>query len=199
MNRLAPFEWIAAVRFMREGLAQTQLIIFGVALGVAVIVFMSALLTGMQANMLRRSLNYQAQIVIIPPQEVARPMREGEAGVVAALVQPRAQRLHSIDQWQKVRAQVERLPDVVAVTPVVSGPGFAARGDANYAVTLTGVEPESYLRIIALADKIVAGKLSFGTSDIVIGIELAKNLGIKIGDKMRLSTASGAAATLTVW
>lgn len=43
MNRLIPFEWIAAVRFMREGLTQTQLIIFGVALGVAVIVFMSAL------------------------------------------------------------------------------------------------------------------------------------------------------------
>lgn len=126
MNRLTPFEWIAAVRFMREGLTQTQLIIFGVALGVAVIVFMSALLTGMQANMLRRSLNYQAQIVIIPPQEVARPLREGEAGVVAALVQPRAQRLRSIDQWQKVRAQVERLPNVVAVTPVVSGPASQA-------------------------------------------------------------------------
>lgn len=198
MNRLVPFEFIAAVRFMREGLTQTQLIIFGVALGVAVIVFMSALLTGMQANMLRRSLNYQAQIVVIPPQEVARPMREGGAGEMAALVQPRAQRLHSIDQWQKVRAQIERLPDVVAVTPVVSGPGFAARGDANYAVTLTGIEPESYLRIIALADKMIAGKLSFGTSDIVIGIELAKNLGIQVGDKMRLNTASGAADTLTV-
>jgi lipoprotein-releasing system permease protein len=198
MNRFAPFEFIAAVRFMREGLTQTQLIISGVALGVAVIVFMSALLTGMQANMLRRSLNYQAQIVIIPPQEVARPMREGGAGAVAALVEPRAQRLRSIDQWQKVRAQVERLPDVVAVTPVVSGPGFAARGDANYAVTMTGIEPESYLRIIALADKMIAGKLSFGTSDIVIGIELAKNLGIQVGDKMRLSTASGAADTLIV-
>lgn len=183
---------------MREGSTQSLLIIFGVALGVAVIVFMSALLTGMQANMLRRSLNYQAQIVIIPPREVARPMREGGAGAVAAIVEPMAQRLHSIDQWQKVRAQVERLPDVVAVTPVVSGPGFAARGDANYAVTLTGVEPESYLRIVALADKIVDGKLSFGTADIVIGIELAKNLGIKVGDKMRLTTASGAADTLTV-
>jgi lipoprotein-releasing system permease protein len=183
---------------MREGLAQTMLIVFGVALGVAVIVFMSALLTGMQANMLRRSLNYQAQIVIIPPQEVARPLRDGAGGAVAALVEPRAQRLHSIDQWQKVRALVERLPDVVAVTPVISGPGFAGRGSANYAVTLTGVEPESYLRIIALADKLAAGKLSFGTSDIVIGIELAKNLGIQVGDKMRLSTASGAADTLIV-
>ena len=198
MNRLFPFEWIAAIRFMREGLTQSQLIIFGVALGVAVIVFMSALLTGMQANMLRRSLNYQAQIVIIPPQEVARPLRDDKSNSVAAIVEPRAQRLHSVDQWQKVRAQIERLPNVVAVTPVVSGPGFASRGDANYAITLTGVEPESYLRIVALSDKIVDGKLSFGTSEILIGIELAKNLGVKVGDKMRVTTASGTANTLTV-
>ena len=37
MNRFTPFEWIAAIRFMRDGLMQTLLIIFGVALGVAVI------------------------------------------------------------------------------------------------------------------------------------------------------------------
>ena len=42
MNRLLPFEAIAAFRFMRSGLMQTLLIIVGVAVGVAVIVFMAA-------------------------------------------------------------------------------------------------------------------------------------------------------------
>ena len=184
------------MRFMRDGLMQTLLIMSGVALGVAVIVFMSALLTGLQSNLFRRTLNYQAQIVIIPPEEVARPLRTGVAE--AAIVQPRSQRLHSVDQWQKVREVVERMPGVVAVTPVVSGPGFAARGDANKSVSITGIEPETYLRIIALRDKIVAGRMSVTNSEIVIGIELASDLGVKVGDKLNLSTASGAVQTLTI-
>jgi lipoprotein-releasing system permease protein len=198
VNRLAPFEWITAIRFMQEGKVQTLLIITGVALGVGVIVFMSALVAGMQANIIRRTLNYMAPIVVIPPNQVARPQRADEKAAVAALVQPRSQQLRSIDQWQKVRAQIERLPDLIAVTPVASGPGFALRGDASRAVTVIGIEPESYLQVIALAEKVVAGRPNPSTSDIIIGIELAKDLGATIGDKLRLSTASGAAETLNV-
>jgi len=197
MNRFLPFEWIAAVRFMREGLVQTLLIVVGVGLGVAVIVFMSAALAGLQTNIIRRTLNYMAPIVVIPPQQVARPLREDGKGAVV-LVQPRSQQLRSIDQWQKVRSQIERLPDVTDVTPVVSGPGFALRGDANKAVNITGIEPESYLRVIALGDKIVDGKLSVASSDIVIGTELAQDLGAGVGDKLRLTTAGGASQTLNV-
>ncbi|WP_293881557.1 hypothetical protein [Sphingomonas sp.] len=56
MNRLLPFEWIAAVRFLREGRLQTMFIILGITIGVAVIVFMSALLSGLQVNFLSRVL-----------------------------------------------------------------------------------------------------------------------------------------------
>lgn len=193
MNSFLPFEWIAALRFMREGLTQTMLIIAGVTLGVAVITFMSALLSGLQANLFRRTLNYQAQIVVLPPEEVARPLRDVANARSAAIVQPRTQRLHSIDQWQKVREQITRLPDVVAIAPIVSGPGLAIRGDSNKAVTITGIEPESYLHVIALRDKVVAGTAQLSGSDILIGTELAKDLGATIGDKLRITTASGSA------
>ncbi|MGA8050223.1 MAG: FtsX-like permease family protein, partial [Burkholderiales bacterium] len=156
------------------------------------------LIAGLQANIIRRTLNYMAPIEIVPPEQVARPQRSDAPGSVAATVQPRSQQLRSIDQWQKVRAQVDQVRGVIAATPVVSGPGFALRGDANKAVNITGIEPETYLRVIGLADKIVAGKMALGTSDIVIGIELAKDLGAGVGDKLRLTTATGAAETLTV-
>lgn len=198
MNRFAPFEWIAAMRFMREGLAQTLLIIVGVALGVGVIVFMSALIAGLQSNIIRRTLNYMAPIVVVPPEQVARPQRGEQSAALAAVVQPRSQQLRSIDQWQKALTQIRRLPDVVAATPVVSGPGFALRGDASNSVSMTGIEPDSYLQVIGLGDKIVAGRLLLGTNDIVIGTELAKDLGAGVGDKLRLTTAPGATETLTV-
>ena len=198
MNRLAFFEFIVAFRFMREGLMQTLLIILGVGLGGGVIIFMSAVLSGLQSNVVRRTLNFQAPIVILPPNQVARPLRAETRAEMAVQVQPRSQQLRSIDQWQKVREQVARTPGVVALTPVVSGPGFAVRGDANKAVTITGIEPETYFDVIALPEKVVAGRHHVGPLDIVIGTELSADLGAGVGDKLRLATASGAAATLTV-
>jgi lipoprotein-releasing system permease protein len=101
MNPLFPFEWIVATRFMREGRMQTLLIIGGVALGVSVIVFISALISGLQSNLFRRTLDFQAQIIILPPEEVARPLRDSNTlqadKQTAILVQPRAQRLRSVD------------------------------------------------------------------------------------------------------
>ena len=198
MNPFAFFEWIVAFRFMREGLTQTLLIVFGVALGAGVIIFMSALLAGMQANIVRRTLNYQAPISILPPDQVARPLRSAGAAEIAAQVQPRSQQLRSVDQWQKVRNQIVLLPDVIAVTPVVAGPGFAVRGDATKSVTITGIEPESYFDVIALPEKIVAGRQDVGPLDVIIGIELAKDLGASVGDKLRLATAGETTSTFTV-
>jgi len=181
---------------MREGLAQTLLIVVGVSLGVAVIVFMSALLSGLQSNIILRTLNSQAPIVVAPPEQLARPLRDGVPGAVN--VQPRSQRLRSIDQWQSTRRLIEAMPEVIAVTPVVSGPGFALRGDASKAISLTGIEPESYLAVIALAEKIIQGAVTLTSSDIVIGTDLARDLGAGLGEKLRVTTASGAVETLRV-
>jgi lipoprotein-releasing system permease protein len=198
MNPFARFETIVAFRFMREGLTQTLLIIFGVALGVGVIVFMSALLAGLQANIVRRTLNFQAPIEILAPDQVARPLREGESPSVAAQIQPRSQQLRSVDQWQKVRGEVARVPGVIGVTAIVSGPGFARRGEAIKSVTITGIDTDSYFDVIALPEKIVAGRVDVGPLDVVIGIELAKDLGMAVGDKLSLTTAAGIATTLSV-
>lgn len=200
MNSLLPFEWILATRFMREGLLQTLFIIAGVALGVAVIVFMSSLIYGLQGSIIRRTLDYQAQIIILPTEEVARSLRQTETNQAnsAILIQPRAQRLRSVDQWQKVRTTVLQMQGVDVVAPIVSGAGFVLRADANKAVSIDGIEPDSYLKLIALKSKIIAGTADVTTSDIVIGTELAKNLGVWLNDKIILQTATRASITLKV-
>ena len=228
MNPLLPFEWIVAIRFMRQARMQTLLIISGVALGVSVIVFISALISGLQANLFRRTLDFQAQIVILPPKAVARALHLSDppvlqashvlqssraeplqgkfnstgastsATLVATLIQPRAQRLQSIDQWQKVRVQLEGMPSVTVVTPVVAGSALIVRGEASNAVSITGIEPESYLRLIALGSKIISGTVNLTGTDIIIGEQLAKDLGVWTGDKLNLQTAAGGAATLTI-
>ncbi len=198
MNPLLPFEWVLATRFLREGLLQTLFIIAGVALGVSVIVFMSALLTGLQASIFNTLLDYQAQIVISPPEEAPRSLRQELGTEFAVNMQPRAQRERSLDQWQKVRETTLSIPGVLVVTPIIEGAAFIVRGDANVGVGVRGIEPESYLRMIALKEKIIAGSANLSSSDVIIGSDLAKDLGLSIGDKLTLKAAIGASTVLFV-
>jgi lipoprotein-releasing system permease protein len=193
-----PFEWIAALRFLAEGRMQTTFIVIGASIGVAVIVFMSAILSGMQQNIIRRSLLSQPHIVVEPAEEVARPLRGGDPGGETALVQKRTQRLISIDQWRKVREEIRTIEGVKVVTPTVVGPAFAVRGDANRSVSLTGIEPEEFVRMVPLPEKIVAGTWRLTVTDALVGTELAKDFGVGVGDKLRFRTAVGADLTLTV-
>ena len=193
-----PFEWIVAIRFLREGRLQTLFIVAGVALGVAVIVFMSALMTGLQMNFIRRVLSAQGHIQLLPPKEVTRPLRLGvysRAGEVeAAIVQVPLQRLKSIDQWQAVAQQIRAMPEVRVVSPLAGGSALVVRGVASRAITVAGIDPALYYRVVALPDKIVRGKAELTGSDILIGTELAIDLGVGLGDKLRLTTASSAKA-----
>jgi lipoprotein-releasing system permease protein len=191
-----PFEWIAASRFLREGRLQTVSIMVGVSIGVGVIIFMSAALSGQQANIVKRVLSSQPHIVLLPPQEAARPLRGDEAQ--AAIVQQPLQRTRSIDQWQKIVAELRAMRAVAAVSPLASGPGFALRGEASRSINLQGIEPPSYFRIVPLEDKLVAGSTRLGAQDILIGTDLAADLGVEVGDKLNVRVASGLGTTLTV-
>jgi lipoprotein-releasing system permease protein len=184
------FEWVVALRFLREGRFQTALIIIGASVGVAVVIFITTLVTGLQANTIKRVLGAQAHIVVTPRQEVARVQlapRDGET--LLPRIEARTQRLRSIDQWQALAAQLERTPGITAVSPIVSGAGFAQRGDASKAINLIGIDPVRHDRIIHLADKMVAGRFVVQPGDVVIGRDLAADLGAAVGDRIRLQTA----------
>jgi lipoprotein-releasing system permease protein len=199
VRRWLPFELIAALRFLREGRMQTVFILAGVTIGVAVIVFMSALLAGLQSNFIRRVLTSQAHIVLLPPEEVARPQRGGGPEIVGdAVVQRPAQRLRSIDQWQAILAQLRAMPEVRVAAPIAAGSALAIRGEASRSVSVLGVEPESYFQVVRLPDNIAAGTARLTSQDIVIGTELARLVGVDVGDRIRLAAASGRDAVLTV-
>ncbi len=187
-----------AMRFLREGRAQTTLIIVGIAVGVSVIVFITALIQGLQANIIERTLGTQAHIKVEAPDEVNRlvPLPPGTAQLV--LETRRAQRLRSINNWQQVQATLDALPGVKAVSPVVSGPAFAWRGNSVESVALVGMDPVRYQRIIPLGEDIIAGTLRVGAGDAVIGSLLANDLGVRVGDKFRLVAGDGREAQLNI-
>jgi lipoprotein-releasing system permease protein len=199
MNNWAPFEWTAAIRFLKEGRMQTAFIIIGIAIGVAVIVFMSALLTSLQSNFISRVLTAQPHIQIIPQDEVARPQRITLPGSeVLRVVQRPAQRLRSIDQWQAINRQLQQRSDIKEVSATISTSALAIRGDTTQSLSLTGIDADSYFRIVKIPDYLTLGSSVLGSDNIIIGTELAKNLGVTIGDKFNVTGTNNAARILTV-
>ncbi len=187
-----PFEWIVALRFLREGRMQTALIVAGTTVGVAVIIFITALVNSLQASLAERTLSTQAHVVVRPPEDVPSRVIDPQSGAVIARVEPRAQRLRSIDQWERVFPELERLPHVTAASPMVTGPAFALRGNASKSIALVGIDPERFDRIVRIEERIVAGRYRIGPGDAVIGIELAGDLGASVGDRIRIQTAEKA-------
>jgi lipoprotein-releasing system permease protein len=196
-----------ALRFLREGRLQTIFIILGVTIGVAVIVFMSALLAGLQSNFINRVLSSQSHIQLLPPREVARPLRgatdnaarsDASSVIEGAIVQAPLQRLKSIDQWQAIAGQIRDMPEVLVVSPMAGGSALVLRGNVSRSVSLNGIEPEQYFRIVDLNDKMVRGSARLSGTDILVGIELASDLGLDAGDKLRVSTVVGISNPLTV-
>lgn len=192
------FEWTVAVRFLREGRMQTALIIAGVTAGVAIIIAITALITGLQTSLVARTLGTQAHIAVKPPEEEALPVLDRDGTAVAARIDKRAQRLRSIDQWERLLPQLERIPDVVAVSPIVTGPAFAVRGTASRSIALVGVDPVQYQRIVDIQSDIVDGSFRVAGASAVIGLDLARDLGVAVGDKIRVQTALNRDDTLSI-
>src|SRR5690606_36411372 len=108
------FEWKIALRFLADNRMQTLLIIVGISVGSAVIVFIAALITGLQANIVERTLGTQAHIRILPPDEVNRVVPAPPGTHYLILESPRAQRLRSIINWQDVRDVLDEQPQLLA-------------------------------------------------------------------------------------
>lgn len=189
MSVRLPFAWMVCLRYLREGRMQTVLILAGVTGGVAVIIFLTTLISQLQASIIDRTLGSQAHIVVRAPQAANRTTLPPDS--TAAVVQPRAQRLRSIDQWATVARLAEQTRGVVAVSPMLSGSGFAVRADASQSIALMGVDAQAFQRIVRMPKYLQSGTFDVTGTNAVIGSELAKDLGIVVGDKLRLITLDG--------
>ena len=191
-------EWTIAISFLREGRAQSIMITVGVAVGVAVIVFVTALMQGLQSNIIQRTLGTQAHIRLLSPDDVNQIIAPAVGTLQLLQEDKRPQRLRSINNWQQITATLDQLPLLTAVSPVVSGPAFAQRGDALESVALVGIDVERYQKIIPLKEYLISGQLRVGADDVLIGSQLAEDLGVQVGSKLRLDTGQQNSAVVNI-
>lgn len=186
-----------ALRFLVEGRFQTLLLVVGVAAGVAVVTYITALVDGLQANTLRRTLGVQPHLTVRPVKDVPLAGHLQAAGIDGPLEeQPRAQRTRSIDNWVPLARNLENTAGVVAVSPMAGGTALALRGEGSRAVAIVGIDLERYDRIAGLSDKLIAGEARLGPGEAIVGKELAEDLGVRLGDRFTLSIGRGTAEPL---
>ena len=192
------FVWTVAWRLLREGRFQTALILAGVSIGVGVIVYITAIVSGLQANIIERTLSTQAHVVLRPADIVNQAPLTVPGSVKLADIAKRTQRENTIANWGSIVARVRGTPNVSAVAAMASGPGVAQQGGVRKSIVLMGVDLDDYRQVVRLDNKLKAGRLLLPTGTALIGKELAADLGLQPGGRLRLQTATGGSQSMTV-
>jgi lipoprotein-releasing system permease protein len=186
-----------ATRYLTANKAQTALLVSGVAVGVFIFIFMSALIGGLAEFILSRTVGDISHITI--EAETADPAvlisPEGHVLVVAERGRARAANLAEAATWLPL---IEAVPGVRAVSPQITGAGFLTRGAQVSQVSVSGVEPGRESAILDLAGYMVAGDVRLGSGLIVLGRDLADDLALSVGQTLRLQSANGVTSTLTL-
>lgn len=191
-----PISSFLALQFLREYKSQTVLTLTAVAVGVAVMVFLSALITGLQESLIEQTLGTQPHIVVNAPQDPARSQIDGP-GILRRAENP-AERSRSIRGWQRQLQRMKNAPHVTAVAPLVTGSAFALRGNGSQPIIVIGMDPAPFDQIISVSQNLRSGAFSPSGSEAIVGRQLAQNLGVEVGDRVRLSTPESRTALVTV-
>ncbi|WP_321363653.1 ABC transporter permease [uncultured Celeribacter sp.] len=186
-----------ATRYLAANKAQTALLVTGVAVGVFIFIFMSALIGGLAEFILSRTVGDISHITI--EAETADPALlispEGHVLVVAERGRARTATLAEAATWLPL---IEAVPGVRAVSPQITGAGFLTRGAQVAQISVSGVEPGRESAILDLAGYMVAGDVRLGSGLIVLGRDLADDLALSVGQTLRLQSSNGVTSTLTL-
>lgn len=189
-----PLGWFVALRFMWEQRSQNALMVSGVGVGVGVLVFISALIGGLQTSLIERTTGSQAHVVVTPLELEGRPiLRAGpdEEVVFLRRIERPVQRIRSIPEWRKLDRNIATVAGVTDTVPVATGPALAVRGPTERSVQVMGADAERLDRVISIVKNVVRGSYSVNGADVVLGVDLASDLGVGVGDRVRLRTARG--------
>jgi lipoprotein-releasing system permease protein len=202
LPRRLRFESQLAVRHLRSGGKQTLLTISAVAAGVIIVVFVTALIFGLQrrwTTILTDSLPHITIRVVDPKPTPLAAVPGLPFGAVSSRIEQRAPQEKNIENWAQVVEVVHTLPNVRVVAPVVRGQAFASKGGNPYGVTVIGADPDIQDQVTPVTKNLVAGRyLGLDSDEIVIDYELARDLNVSTGDRIRLTSSTGAVEAFTI-
>lgn len=205
-SKLIPLKWrfevTLALRHLTTGGGQTALTIGAVAAGVIVIIFLTALIFGIRAkltNMLTESIPHvTVKVRDIEPVPLSE-LSDLNQAMSSSRIEKQAPQLKYIDDWQHVVDVIFSVPNVRVVLPAIQGQGFASKGGNPIGITIVGADPAQQDQVSPVSKDLIAGKyVSLASDEIVIDYELAKDLSVSVGDRIRVTSSAQNTESLSI-
>ena len=95
----------------------------------------------------------------------------------------------SLKNWRPIAEEISHYPGIVGVAPYVQAEGMLVYDKRVNGTIIRGVLPEEEPKVAVVTDKMILGNfnnLRAGEFNIVLGKELARALGVSLGDKVTL-------------
>ena len=175
--RESPFEWRIGWRYTRAGRARNGFLSFissvsmlGIALGVAALIIVLSVMNGFQKEVRDRMLGVISHIELIAYDGL---------GLADA---------------QAVMAQAQRHPEVVGAAPFVAQQALLARGEDMRGVMVRGIDPAregDVTQAVRQLPPAVREALQGGRFGVILGAELARQMGVRVGDSVTLAAPGG--------
>ena len=144
--------------------------VLGIAIGVMALIVVIGVMAGFDRDLKDKIIGTNAHILV-----------DSEAGV---------------RDFAALRTKLLAVPDVIGASPYVLGNVFLEHGSRAYGLIIRGVDPKTEATVTKIDQYIKAGKkiAELKAKQVVIGKELARYYGFKVGDKVTLlSPVSGVA------
>lgn len=174
---MASFEWFVSLRYLRAKRKQkfisliTLISILGVAVGVLALIVVMSVWTGFTEGLRDQIIGVNAHALV---------QRHG--GIIA--------------DPAGVTAAIERVEGVEATTPFIYAQALISSAANSTGVVLRGIDAPSALRVLRIGQKMIAGQLidldaPHEVPAIVLGRDMARQLQVNIGDRVRLLSPNG--------
>ena len=174
-----PFELQLGWRYTRAGRAgrRNRFISFisgvsmlGIALGVSALIIVLSVMNGFQKEVTDRMLSVISHVEIYESQG------------------------NALADWRKTAQEARRSPQVIGAAPFIASQALIARGDDMRGAMVRGISPNDEATVTELAARLkdtTLARLVPGGWGIVLGVELARNLGVRVGDKVTIAAPGG--------
>ena len=158
-----PFSLFLALKYLKPKRSFTSVVtlisVIGVVLGVAIIIIVRAVMTGFGDMWKEKILDFKPHITITP----------GGGGV--------------IENEEALCKRLELVPGIVAASPGLEMRVLVEHRRRVVAPMIVGTDPKRALRVMKL-DRMAAGEFNIEGDTVVLGIDLAAELGVMVGDEI---------------
>jgi lipoprotein-releasing system permease protein len=138
----------------------TLISVTGVMLGVMVLILVISVMTGFDRELRQKVIDFDAH-VLVTSEDV-------------------------MHDWRALKAKIDKTPGVLATAPYVQGPVIVEFHNRRLAPVIRGIDPQQEEKVIPLQKFVKIGKLDLEGESTVLGIELARKLGVSVGDKVTI-------------